>query len=57
MPAKMELAYYQKLPTSQLKHLVTELTEFKATTSNQVGKQWCVDFIEMLQVVLRQRSK
>lgn len=57
MPAKMELAYYQKLPTSQLKQLVHELTEFKATLSNRVGKQWCVDFIDMLQVIIRQRSK
>lgn len=57
MPAKMDLAYYQKLPLSQLKQLINELTEFKATVSNRAGKQWCVDFIEMLQVVLRQRSK
>lgn len=57
MPAKMDLAYYQKLPTSQLEHLVKELTEFKATQSNQMSKQWCVDFIEMIQVVLRSRGK
>lgn len=57
MPAKMDLAYYQKLPTSQLQHLVIELTEFKSSLSNQAGKQWCNDFIELLQVVLRQRSK
>ena len=56
MPAKQDLAYYQKLPTSQLKQLIIELTEFKTTVSNQAGKQWCVDFIEMLQVVVRQRG-
>lgn len=57
MPAKMELAYYQKLPTSQLEHLIQELAEFKATQSNQASKQWCVDFIEMLKVILRSRGK
>lgn len=57
MPAKMELAYYQKLPTSQLQQLVKEITEFKATLSNRIGKQWCVDFIEMLSVLIRQRSR
>lgn len=57
MPVKMELAHYQKLPTSHLKQLVKELTEFKATLSNRAGKQWCVDFIDLLQVIIRQRSK
>lgn len=56
MPAKMDLAYYQKLSTPQLQHLVIELTNFKATLSNQAGKQWCIDFIEMIQVVLRSRG-
>lgn len=57
MPAKMELAYYEKLPLTQLHQLITELTEFKATLSDATGKQWCRDFIEMLEVVVRTRKK
>lgn len=57
MPAKMELAYYQKLPVSQLRQLIEELTQFKATVCHQEGKQWCDEFIEMLEVVIRTRKK
>lgn len=57
MPAKMELEYYQKLPIAQLKQLIEELTQFRASVSNRAGKQWCDDFIEMLNTVLRARHK
>lgn len=57
MPAKMEMAYYQRQPLHQLEILIEELHAYRATNSSPTARKWCDDFIEMLQTVVRSRSK